>query len=109
MTNSSTTIARRWLDAARLAALLVAALNVSCSSSHDDGGSSGSHWLTCDVDDDCAVAESASSCDADGYCVDAMGARIRVTVAGTSGEGGAGGAGGRGGAGGAGASGAGAG
>jgi hypothetical protein len=76
-----------------LPVLALAMLSASCSSTHDDGGSSGSHWLTCDVDGDCTAVASGASCAGDGYCVDDTGARIRV-------DDDAGAAGGRGGAGG---------
>jgi hypothetical protein len=73
-----------------VAMLALAVLSASCSSTHDDGGSSGSHWLTCEVDGDCMAVASGASCAGDGYCVDETGTRIRVDDDAGAGQGGAG-------------------
>ena len=60
--------------------MLALGWTAACVSGDDeDGGtqsSSGSHWLSCDNDDDCVVV--AGSCSASGVCVDRVGAPISV-------------------------------
>jgi hypothetical protein len=77
--------------------LLLSCAALGCSSTHvDEEGSSGSHWLQCEADDECEEARAGATCGDEGFCVDASGERIRVMLrdAGGAGSGGSGGAGG---------------
>jgi hypothetical protein len=77
--------------AARL--LSMAMLCIAGCSSGNSGtgpiGSSGSHWLACSDNGDCAAQGASSTCGPKGVCVDASGTPIEVTV--TGGTGGSGG------------------
>ena len=79
--------------AARLLSMAMLCI-AGCSSGNSGTGpveSSGSHWLACSDDGDCAAQGASSTCGAKGVCVDASGTPIEVMVTGgTGGHGGPG-------------------
>lgn len=67
------------------------ALVVGCRAEESPQNSSGSHWVRCNADTDCAPYDPEATCDAEEYCVDAMGARLEEPGSEVEGQGGQGG------------------
>jgi hypothetical protein len=58
--------------------LIAGSLGAGCSKSNGTATSSGSHWLECDGDADCAPQGDDARCGAEGFCVDTSGRRIVI-------------------------------
>src|SRR4051812_30493834 len=80
MTNNAMVHAR---GAALGLLLALGAFACGCGTSHaGTPSSSGSHWLTCEVDRECSTKVAGTHCGGDGVCVDKSGARVKDPNAG---------------------------
>lgn len=74
---SSTSPIRRKTRTLRLGAALLAITAMACGGKSGGNASSSTHWLTCDVDSDCANLTVGAVCGDDGFCSTSAGRRLQ--------------------------------